>query len=432
MALILNRRIFDALAEVTGFYGDEEHKPQREFLDAFFEGKRFCVNVWGRRAGKSLLMGQIGAYGALQSGLKIWIVSKTYSLAGKVWAFLLPALRSVMVEGRDFRVRTSDATIETKWGTTIILKSADHPDSLIGEGLDLLIIDEAATMKERIWLQYLEPTLLDKRGKCIFITTPRGHNWLFNLFELGNDANEPDYWASHATSMDNPYLPHDDFERIKRTTDPLVWRQEYLAEFVAFAHQVYSTFTRELHVIKSADLKEWSVSVTVDPGLANPTAMLWIAHNKTTGEDIVFREHIASGMLFPDVLRKVTEFKPAGGYDGLVCDVAGKARGQETGRSFFGWMNDHGMRFTARKVGIVDGVNRVRGRLLNVEGKVNMYVTENCQKTIQAFEGYHYPEREGEQKEEPQKDGVHDHAMDALRYYTAWRHAGQEARSWSA
>jgi hypothetical protein len=41
MALILNRRIFDALAEVTGFYGDEEHKPQREFLDAFFEG-------WGR------------------------------------------------------------------------------------------------------------------------------------------------------------------------------------------------------------------------------------------------------------------------------------------------------------------------------------------------------------------------------------------------
>lgn len=432
MALVLNRKIFDALAEVTGFYGEQEHLPQREFIDAFFEGKRFCINVWGRRAGKSLLMAQIAAYAALQTDLKVWIVSKTYSLAAKVWAFLLPALREVMVEGRDFRVRTSDATIETKWGTIVKLKSADHPDSLIGEGLDLLIIDEAATMKERIWLQYLEPTLLDKRGKCIFISTPRGHNWLFNLFELGNNETEPDYWSSHATSMDNPYLPHDDFNRIKRNTDPLVWKQEYLAEFVAFAHQVYSTFERDKHVIKNPDLDGWTVSVTVDPGLANPTAMLWVAHNKTTGEDIIFREHIASGMLFPDVLRMLIKYKPEAGYDGLVCDVAGKARGQETGRSFFGWMSDHDMRFNARKVGIVDGVNRVRGRLMNVEGGVHMYITDNCHKTIQAFEGYHYPEREGEQKEEPEKDGVYDHSMDALRYYTAWRHAGHEARSWSA
>ena len=77
-------------------------------------------------------------------------------------------------------------------------------------------------------------------------------------------------------------------------------------------------------------------------------------------------------------------------------------------------------------------MNRVRGRLYNVEGETHLFVTEDCLKTIQAFEGYHYPEKEGEQKEEPEKDGVHDHPMDALRYYVAWRHAGESARSWTA
>ena len=432
MALVLNREIFDALAEVTGFYGEKVHKPQMAFIDAFFKGKRFCINVWGRRGGKTMLMAMLGVYAALQSDKNIWVVSKTYELAGKVWAYMLPFMRAVMVEGRDFKVKESKLMIVTKWGTIIQLKSADHPDSLIGEGNDLLIIDEAATLKERIWLQYLEPTLLDTLGTCVFITTPRGYNWIFNLFELGQDKHETDYWSSHFTSENNPYLSKKELERIKRTTDPLVWRQEYLAEFVAFAHQVYSTFARERLVLTSPDIAEWSICVAIDPGLANPTAMLWIAHNRVTDEDIIFREHIESGMLFPDVLRKLIEYKPDGGYETMVCDIAGKARGQETGRSFYGWMGEHDMDFDAQKVGIVDGVNRVRGRLLNVEGKTHLYITDDCPKTIRAFEGYHYPEKEGEQKELPEKDGVHDHSMDALRYYTAWRYAGQEAKEWSA
>ena len=377
-------------------------------------------------------MADLAGYGALQSNKKIWIVSKTYALAGKVWAYLLPNLRRVMTEGRDFRVRRSDACIETRWGTEIRMKSADHPDSLIGEGLDLCIVDEAATLPENIWLQYLEPTLMDRGGQAVFITTPRGHNWIYNLFELGQDPGEPEYWSYHATSRENPYLNDNDFERIKRTTDPLVWRQEYLAEFVVFANQVYSTFSREQHVIQSPDLSNWSISVAVDPGLNNPTAILWIAHNPVTGEDIIYKEHIASNMLFPDVLKILRENAPPNGYDIMVCDVAGRARSQETGRSFWSWMRDNGMDFVARRVGIVDGVNRVRGRLYNVEGKTHLFITDNCTKTIQAFEGYHYPEREGEQKEEPEKDGVHDHPMDALRYYVAWRHAGETARSWTA
>ena len=433
MAIELDRRVFDAIAGCTGFYGPERHVPQMAFVDAFFGGSRFLTNVWGRRGGKSKLMGQLAAYAAPQSQKRVWIVSKTYDLAGKVWSYLIPALRGYMRQGRDYRVLESTMTIMTRWGTSITLKSADHPDSLIGEGNDLIIFDEAATVKERIWQQYLEPTLIDRKGQAVFITTPRGHNWIHDLYELGQDDGEPLYWSMRAPSSANPYLDSSELHRARKHTDPTVWRQEYEAEFVSFANQVYSTFSREAHVPATApDLAGWTVSATVDPGLANPTAILWVAHHPQAGEDIVFREHISSGMLFPDVLRLLREHEPQGGYDGLVCDIAGQARSQETGASFVGWMRGQGMKFVFRRQTIVEGVNKVRSRFLNVDNERRLFVTANCPKTIQALEGYHYPEREGEQKEEPEKDGVFDHPMDALRYYVVWRHGAQPARSWIA
>ena len=50
--------------------------------------------------------------------------------------------------------------------------SADNPSSLVGEGLDLLVIDEVAKMNKKIWDMYLSPTVAGRKGKVIFITTP--------------------------------------------------------------------------------------------------------------------------------------------------------------------------------------------------------------------------------------------------------------------
>jgi hypothetical protein len=272
---------------------------------------------------------------------------------------------------------------------------------------------------------------MDKVGSAVFITTPRGYNWIHELFLLGQDVDFPEYWSIQAPSSSNPYLASTELAEARRTTDPLVWQQEYEAEFVAFVGQVYSLFDRERHVLETVPpLEGWTISAAVDPGLANPTAILWIAHHPVTGEDIVFDETVQSGLLFPDVLRLLNDRKPAGGYDLLVCDIAGRARSQETGASFIGWMRDHGLRFKAHSQGIVDGVNCVRSRLIDADGAVHLKVAARCVKTIEALQGYHYPEKDGEQSEEPEKDGTFDHPMDALRYYTTYRHTRKPGRSW--
>ena len=46
-------------------------------------------------------------------------------------------------------------------------------------------------------------------------------------------------------------------------------------------------------------------------------------------------------------------------------------------------------------------------------------VSGRCGDLIRALKCYHYPQRQGRKvpSELPQKDGVHDHAIDALRYF---------------
>ena len=53
------------------------------------------------------------------------------------------------------------------------IKSCDNPDSLVGEGLDWMIIDEAARVKQIVWEQYLRPTLSDRGVVLVYHYTFR-------------------------------------------------------------------------------------------------------------------------------------------------------------------------------------------------------------------------------------------------------------------
>lgn len=407
------------------------HAGQREVLDAFGSGERFLVVVCGRRWGKTLIAAVIAMYGLLEKDARVLVVSKTYRLASRVWAYLVPQVLRVF--GRQAVIYRGSYTIDTAWGARLVLGSADHPDGLLGEGWDLIVFDEAATCPEIIWQQYLRPALMDRQGASVFISTPRGHNWLYDLYELGQ-RREQGHWSIQAPSAANPHLASEELAAARRATDPTVWRQEYEAQFVSFAGQVYSTFSWDRHVIDALpDLTGWSINVTVDPGLANRAAILWIAHNERTGEDIVYDEVVEGGLLFPDMLRLINARRPPQGYDLLVCDVAGRQRAQDTGLSFVHFMREHGLRFHAQAQGIASGINVVRGRLLNVENEVFLrFLRTGCPRTIAALENYHYPAREdgGPVPEEPEKDGVNDHPMDALRYYCVYRYARKPGRSW--
>ena len=138
--------------------------------------------------------------------------------------------------------------IRFKWGTIVEGMSADNPSSLVGEGLDLLVIDEVAKMNKKIWDMYLSPTVAGRKGKVIFITTPEGRNWIYDLYQLGEID---DMWSNYSSpSWKNQYefpLGLNDpaiIER-KRNMSKELFGQEFGAEFSVFEGKVWD-FNREL------------------------------------------------------------------------------------------------------------------------------------------------------------------------------------------
>ena len=88
--------------------------------------------------------------------------------------------------------REAEHRMEFPSGGVVEVKSAHNPESLRGAGLDLLVMDEAAYVREEAWTSSLRPALTDRRGKALFISTPRGRNMFYRLWkDGGGDKADP-------------------------------------------------------------------------------------------------------------------------------------------------------------------------------------------------------------------------------------------------
>jgi phage FluMu gp28-like protein len=121
---------------------------------------------------------------------------------------------------------------------SVTVRSADNPDSLRGEGLDFVVLDECAFMHEDAWAQAIRPALADRQGRALFISTPKGRNWFWRLWQQGQaDGDEWHSWRF--TSYDNPYIADSEIDAAKATLPDRVFRQEFMAEFIDDAGGVF-------------------------------------------------------------------------------------------------------------------------------------------------------------------------------------------------
>jgi len=182
-------------------------------------------------------------------------------------------------------VREGDKEVRFENGGLIQVRSADDPQRLRGAGLDLLIMDEAAFVKDIAWNEVLRPALSDRQGRGIFISTPKGHNWFYDLYL---DAGKMDGWAAfqYPTSS-NPFIPGEEIEVARGEVGSLVFSQEYLAEFVAaggtvFNPEHYAYYTPRTHadgypqyILPSGEVtdgREYARYCTVDPAVSVKTS----------------------------------------------------------------------------------------------------------------------------------------------------------------
>lgn len=196
--------------------------------------KYYVLNI-GRQFGKSLLaQNQAMYWGFNNPDCKIGWVSPIYRQAKKVFAEMCLAFA-----GHDiFKVNASDLELKFPNGSLMKFFSAERYDNIRGETFDYLICDEFAFIDEQAWTEVLRATVLVKGKKVLLISTPKGKNHFYNLFNL--DAVNNQYKSFRMTSYDNPIINPTEIDDARLTLPDHVFRQEYLAEFVDGGYSLFS------------------------------------------------------------------------------------------------------------------------------------------------------------------------------------------------
>lgn len=193
---------------------------------------RFKILAAGRRWGKTRL-GVHECLDVASRGGRAWWVAPSYKMSEVGWR---PLRRMASKIGAE--IRKVDRIVELPNGGSVQVRSADDPDSLRGEGLDFVVLDECAFMKERAWTEAIRPALSDRQGKALFISTPKGRNFFWRLYQAGIASGE-EWMSFRYATRDNPYIPEAEIDAAKANLPERVYLQEYEAEFIDDAGGVF-------------------------------------------------------------------------------------------------------------------------------------------------------------------------------------------------
>ncbi|NUP96348.1 MAG: hypothetical protein HUU28_09310 [Planctomycetaceae bacterium] len=226
-------------------FEDLGYEPHPGQLAVHNSSARFRVVACGVRWGKTTAAAMEAVVAALEPREKSigWIVAPTYDLADRVFreieVIVLERLRHRLVMKKDADRRLQLRNL-AGGVSEIRAKSADNPVSLLGEGLDFVVVDEAARLKPAIWQNHISQRLIDKRGWALLISTPKGKGYFFDLYRRGQrTARDPEYESWNMPTWTNPLLDRTLIEAERAKLPQRVFEQEYGAQFCEGAGAVF-------------------------------------------------------------------------------------------------------------------------------------------------------------------------------------------------
>ena len=207
------------------------HEKQAEIVNACLdEDIFFIVAIIGRQFGKTTIAENLAIYWSLnEPNSVIYWVSPTDSQAQKVYKEIMNSIiESGCIQSK--KMPRGDTEIVFTNGSKILFRSAASEDSLRGQSVNYMILDEAAFIKRDTVETILLPMLNVKGKKCLFISTPKGKNYLYEYFLNGQKL--PKWKSMRYSTYDSPFANEDLINMFKETLAPKLFQQEVEAEFV--------------------------------------------------------------------------------------------------------------------------------------------------------------------------------------------------------
>jgi len=374
---------------------------------------RFKVLMCGRRYGKTQLAAVLAIACALTGGI-VWWVGPTSREASIGW----DKIHQLAIQIPGVRIRVADHAIHFPSGGRVQVLSAENK-TLRGEGLDLLIVDEAAYVAEAVWLEDLRASLSDREGQAVFISTPDGRNWLYRLYLRGQSPDWPEWESWQHTTYENPFISDSEIDAARAELPDWVFAQEYLAEPATFAGKVYKTFSPTgASVFHEANLARYTAFYGgLDFGFRNPTSIGVAGLDKDGTLDFVDSVY-ETGLTPPDVIEQVRGLTERYGVRRWWADPSDPSAIKELQQARLPVYPAPRVTGHLERSWVKNGIILVEKRLI-ADPPALRFMAPTCRDVIREMDLYRYPQgREGaEEKEAPLK--VDDHGPDMVRYVVA-------------
>ncbi len=371
---------------------------------------RFKVVIAGRRGGKTYCSIASLAKHARIPNSKCLYIAPTHSMCRQIlWSDLKELLRE---KKWIKRINESNLEITLVNNSIIMLRSADTPDRMRGLGVDHVVIDEAADISEETWTAVIRPALSDRQGTALIISSPKGRNWLYEVFQ--NAKHLPDWYALQFTTAQGGNVPPEEIESAKMDLDERTFKQEYEATFVEYAGVIYYAFGE--HNIREMQFGAHNTPLFVG-GDFNISPICAVVGFKHANGLHIYDEIEIYGS---DTQEMATEIQQR--YPNRQVHFFPDAAGAQRRTSAVGGITDHIILKNAGytlKVGsinpaIKDRIASVNAALQSKTGEVKLTISPKCVKLIEALRKQTY--KAGTRIAE--KGGKKDfsHILDSLGY----------------
>ena len=311
----------------------------------------------------------------------------------------------------------TDLRAEFPNGARIQLSGAENFETLRGNYVDGVVLDEWGNMSPQIWREVLRPALADRKGWVIFLGTPNGKNHFYDTYQ---EAKSTDTWLCRTYSvLDTKLIDPEELESARKTMGEEEYRQEFLCDWSAavrgsFYGAEISRCKQEGRILNVPHARQLPVDLCFDLGMDDCTSVWFVQCVANEVRLLNYREWTNTSLL--DILDDLRRY-PLDHYRYGNCYLPHDAevRSLNDGKTRTETIEESNLFevvTVTRRIPVADGINAVRQLL------PRCYFDEiNCIHGIDCLDNYRkqFDPKTGIFKESP----VHDkfsNGADSFRY----------------
>lgn len=328
-----------------------------------------------------------------------------------------PRLSELLREcGLKFKLNKSEKVFTIDGYGSIIMRSMDNPDSIVGFEIADAVIDELDTMQkekaENAWNKVIARCRQKKPdGKpntAAVGTTPEGFRFCYERWEKKGSEK---YILYRAPTYSNPYLPESYIDGLRESYPPQLLAAYLDGKFVNLASGgVYPDFDRTINVSKETIKAREPLHIGMDFNVLKMAAVVHVLRDgklHAVDELVDVRDTPTMAALikerfpdhhikiYPDAAGQATSSKNSSESDHIILKKAGFT-----------------LVVNGTNPSIKDRINAYNAQILNAKGERSYYVNvDMCPNLTEALEQQAY-DKHGM----PDKSTGHDHVLDAAGY----------------